>query len=221
LAEWTRAALSSQRLTVDLAGAVKRETDRIGIGHLIALFASAGLIVALFRPWYSLHIPPELFQAVVGSASSLGIDPQRLSQASAMVAQQLAAHPPTVNAWQAFEYVDVALACICAAVASLTLARLLLPGASLPGLHKLVSGLGLVATALVVYRIAVHPGPGDTFAGHALLRLENGAWLALAAAVAIAVGGRLGAPRRASAVHGAAAPAAVNWPKTSKTWAGS
>jgi hypothetical protein len=199
---------------------VRNETDRLGIGYVLALVGSAGLVAALFRPWYSLHIPPELFQAAVGQAQQFGVDPQKLGQAAALVAQQLQAHPPTADAWQAFHYLDVALACICAAVAALTLARCFIAGAAVPGLPSLVSGLGAVAAALIVYRIAVHPGPGAArFAGHDLLSLESGAWLALAAAVLMAVGGRLAvAPRRAAAVPAVPAP---DWQTGAKTWAGS
>ena len=202
---------------------MKRDTDRLSIGSVIALIGSAGLMVALFRPWYSLHIPPpSCFRRP--SAKSLQVWPRpgaiRPGDRGG-AAQQLAAHPPTVNAWQAFEYLDVALSCICAAVASLTLARCLLPGASLPGLHSIVTALGLMATGLVVFRIAHHPGSGDTFAGHALLRLESGAWLALVAAGAMALGGILAAPRRTAAARHPAAPTRNDWSATGKTWAGS
>ncbi len=197
---------------------MRNETDRLGIGYLLASIGSAGLVAAMFRPWYSLHIPPELFQAAVGQAQQFGIDPQRLGQAAAAAAQQLQAHPPTADAWQAFHYVDVALACICAAVAALTLARCFIAGAAVPGLPSLVSGLGAVAAALIVYRIAVHPGPGTAqFAGHDLLRLEDGAWLALVAAVVMAAGGRLAAAPR----HPAAPAVAPDWQAGAKTWAGS
>jgi hypothetical protein len=200
---------------------VRKESDRLGIGYVLALIGSAGLVAALFRPWYSLHIPPELIQAAIGQAQQLGVDPQKFGQAAAVVAQQLQAHPPTADAWQAFHYVDVALACICAAVAALTLARCFIAGAAVPGLPSIVSGLGALAAALIVYRIAVHPGAGDArFAGHALLHLENGAWLALVAAGLMAVGGRLAvAPRAATP---AAPPVPAEWQAgAAKTWAGS
>jgi hypothetical protein len=199
---------------------VRNETDRLGIGYVLALIGSAGLVAALFRPWYSLHIPPELFKAAVGQAQQLGVDPQRFGQAAAAVAQQLKAHPPTADAWQAFHYVDVALACICAAVAALTLARCFIAGAAVPGLPSIVSGLGAVAAALIVYRIVVRPGSGDArFAGHALLHLESGAWLALLAAVVMAVGGRLAVAPRATGV--VAGSPATDWQGAAKTWAGS
>ena len=199
---------------------MRKDTDRLGIGYVLALIGSAGLVAALFRPWYSLHIPPELFQAAVGQAQQLGVDPQKFGQAAALVAQQLQAHPPTVDAWQAFHYVDVALACICAAVAALTLARCFIAGVAVPGLPSIVSSLGVAAAVLVVYRIVDQPGSGDArFAGHALIHLESGAWLALVAAVAMAVGGRLAAaPRRVAAQPTVPAP---DWQTGAKTWAGS
>jgi hypothetical protein len=196
---------------------VRKGTDRLGIGYVLALIGSAGLIAALFRPWYSLHIPPELFQAAVGQAQQLGVDPQKFGQAAALVAQQLQAHPPTVDAWQAFHYVDVALACICAAVGALTLARCFIAGAAVPGLPSIVSALGLGAAALVAFRIVERPGSGDArFASHALVHLESGAWLALVAAALMAIGGRLAAPARA-----AVTVVAPEWQSGAKTWAGS
>jgi hypothetical protein len=198
---------------------VREDTDRVGIGYVIVLIGAAGLIVALFRPWYSLHIPPELFQAAAGEASRFGVDPERFSQAATMVAQQLQAHPPTADAWQAFKYVDVALGCTCAAVVALTLARCFIAGAKVPGLPSIVTSLGVASAALVIFRIVDLPGPADArFAGHALLQLESGAWLALVAAVAMAVGGRLAAAPRRS-VPAPAVPA--EWQAGAKTWAGS
>lgn len=200
---------------------MREDTDRLGIGYVIALIGSAALIAALFRPWYSLHIPPELFQAAAGEASRLGVDPEKFGQAAALVSQQLQAHPPTVDAWQAFKYVDVALGCICAAVGALTLARCFIAGAKVPGLPSIVTSLGVASAALVVFRIVDLPGSGDArFAGHALLHLESGAWLALVAAVAMVVGGRLAAaPRRAAPVPVPAVPA--EWQAGAQTWAGS
>jgi hypothetical protein len=102
------------------------------------------------------------------------------------------------TAWQAFSVTDVILAAT--AVMGLSVAACVLLGISVSypvAGSSVAAGFGCVAVVLVVIRIINPPGAGDP-------SVEIGAWLGLASAIAVTIGGYLGmqpmrAPRVASA----------------------
>ncbi len=92
----------------------------------------------------------------------------------------------SVTAWQAFSVVDVLMAA--AAAASLILAVVVLArlSVSYPIAGNAIATLfGLIALALVVYRLIDPPGAGSP-------SRDVGAWLGLVSAAAVTIGGYLG-----------------------------
>jgi hypothetical protein len=100
--------------------------------------------------------------------------------------------------WQAFSVTDILLAAAAAVALSVAICVLFRISVSYPVAGSSVAtGFGFVAVVLIVIRMINPPGPGDP-------SVEFGAWLGLASAVAITVGGYLGmqplkAPKAASA----------------------
>jgi hypothetical protein len=103
-----------------------------------------------------------------------------------------------VTAWQAFSVTDVILAA--AAVLALSVAGCVLFRISVSypvAGSSVATGFGFVAVVLIVIRMIDPPGGGDP-------SVEIGAWIGLASAAAITVGGYMGmqpvrTPRAASA----------------------
>ena len=102
------------------------------------------------------------------------------------------------TAWQAFSFTDLVMAAaaiLALSVGIVVLARL---SVSYPVAGSSVTaGLGVVALALIVYRLIDPPGGGD-------VDREVGAWLGLIAAAGIAWGGWLGMQEHTSARTSAA-----------------
>lgn len=102
------------------------------------------------------------------------------------------------TAWQAFSVTDILLAATAAVALSVAICVLFGISVSYPVAGSSVAtGLGFVAIVLIVIRMINPPGSGDP-------GVELGAWLGLASAIAITVGGYLGmqplkAPKAASA----------------------
>jgi hypothetical protein len=72
----------------------------------------------------------------------------------------------------------------------------------------IVAGLGAISTALILYRIAHHPGPSASGGGvHASYGIKLGIWLGLLAALAITLGGYLGAQAEDASLADSAAEA--------------
>jgi hypothetical protein len=136
-------------------------------GHYLAGFGAMALIVSLFMPWYSLQVP----------ASLAAQFPYRVEG----------------DAWQTFSGVDVALfvygvVVLCLTVLGTGLAARVL---SIRPSHvsKLIALAGAGATGFVAWKLIDQPDP------HQLFSIEHGAFVALASALAIALGGWTTTPR--------------------------
>jgi hypothetical protein len=94
---------------------------------------------------------------------------------------------PGVTAWTAFESVDLLLAALAVAALAIALGGAVNPQGSLA--PRWLPALGIAALVIVVAALVNHP---PAAIGRSA---ETGAWVALGAAAALAVGGILGATR--------------------------
>ena len=127
------------------------DVSRIRRGELIAAVAGVALLAVMFLDWYELQGG--------GGVRSIGL-----------------------SAWQAFDVTDVVLAL--AALVSIGLAAVTAARRSpaLPVAGSVIaSTLGIVATALLLYRILNQPGPNDA------IEVKIGAWLGLLCCAALFV----------------------------------
>jgi hypothetical protein len=121
---------------------------RLRAGEWVAGLSGAGLIVALFLPWYGVQ----------GTST-------------------------TVDAWQAFSVNDAILLLVALFAVALWTATATQRTPAVPvAIAALTALLGIVATILVVVRLAVPPGGGD-------VTREVGAWLGLVFTLGVAGGG--------------------------------
>ena len=91
-----------------------------------------------------------------------------------------------VTAWQAFSVTDIVLAAAAVIGMSIAACVLLRISVSYPVAGSSVAaGFGALAAVLIVIRMINQPGAGGS-------SLEIGAWLGLASAIAITVGGYMG-----------------------------
>jgi hypothetical protein len=91
-----------------------------------------------------------------------------------------------VTAWNAFSVTDIVLAGAAVVAMSVAACVILRISVSYPVAGSSVAtGFGFVAAVLIVIRMIDPPGSGD-------VSLEIGAWLGLASAIAITIGGYLG-----------------------------
>ncbi len=90
------------------------------------------------------------------------------------------------TAWQAFGVIDILLAATAAVALSVAVCVLLGISVSYPVAGSSVAtGFGFVAVVLIVIRMIDPPGAGDP-------SVEIGAWIGLASAIAITIGGYMG-----------------------------
>lgn len=136
-----------------------RAADTLRNGERIAGAGGIVLLLALFLPWYGTkHIVTE-----TGFA--------------------LPARDVTINAWQSFEAIDVVLAVVALGAIAAAVATVTGRGKGLqPGLLQLALAAGVIAAALIGYRIIV---PLTT------VEREIGLLCGLLGALAIAVGSSL------------------------------
>jgi hypothetical protein len=135
--------------------------SKLRTGELIAGVCGVLLLIVMFFSWYG----------VGGAAGSI------LSAANI---------DTTVNAWKAFDFIDIvlfvtALVAIGAAVLAASGRSVALPVAA----SVIVTVLGIIVTLLVLYRIINQPGPND------LVDVKFGAYLGFLVCLGIAVGGFL------------------------------
>src|SRR5689334_12250802 len=139
------------------------------LGALLAGSGGVVLLLSLWLDWFHVAIDTTLFNISGG-----------------------------VDAWQAFDRVDVLLAVIgvvalCAAVATWSGSGELVP-------RPTVGVAGLVALAAIGYELSARQTGSASlprFVASASLDRSGGFWVAAAGAVAILAGSLLGAPRRA------------------------
>ena len=90
----------------------------------------------------------------------------------------------TASAWESFSVLDVVLALLALVPFSLVATQATRDSPSIPVFFSVLSTLaGMIATLLILYRLLNQPGPND------LVEVKLGAWIGLAAAVALAAGG--------------------------------
>jgi hypothetical protein len=135
--------------------------SRLRTGELIAGICGVLLLIVMFFSWYG----------VGGAAGSI------LSAANI---------DTTVNAWKAFDFIDLvlfvtAIVAIGAAVLAASGRSVALPVAA----SVIVTVLGIVVALLVLYRIVNQPGPND------VVDVKFGAYLGFLVCLGIAVGGFL------------------------------
>jgi hypothetical protein len=86
--------------------------------------------------------------------------------------------------WEALSVLDVVLALLALAPLALVVLQATRDSPSLPVAFSVLSTVaGILATLLILYRIVDQPGANDA------VTVELGAWIGLAAAVAVAAGG--------------------------------
>src|SRR3954466_11428872 len=135
--------------------------SKLRTGELIAGICGVLLLIVMFFSWYG----------VGGAAGSI------LSAANI---------DTTVNAWKAFDFIDLvlfvtALVAIGAAVLAASGRSVALPVAA----SVIVTVLGIIVALLVFYRIINQPGPND------VVDVKFGAYLGFLVCLGIAVGGFL------------------------------
>jgi hypothetical protein len=92
--------------------------------------------------------------------------------------------PAAASAWEAFSVLDIVLALLALVPLALVAVQATRDSPSLPVAFSVLTTIaGAVATLLILYRIVNQPGPNDA------VSVELGAWIGVAAAVAIAGGG--------------------------------
>jgi hypothetical protein len=181
--------------------------DRRGlrVGQLVAAWGAAGLGLSLFAPWFKVGI------TAAGKSFMQGMVDRFLPGFHDVVANGLAAFPASASgsAWRVFGTVDVLLALgaglvlVLTVVAAGAFGSATADGAALAA--RLTTAVGLVAGGLIVHAL-VRPPIGDghhrlSIGGSTLFEVHSrwGAWLGLAGAIVIVVGGwlALSAPRPA------------------------
>ena len=150
------------------------DTSNLGRGALVAGISGALLFIFMFFSWYGIGGEAgELVEQAQEAADALGVQGPEDVNTSA-------------NAWESFDFTDLIL--FLAAASGLAFAVIALANLSveLPiAFSAIVTGLGVLATLLVLYRIINPPGEGD-------VDREIGIYLGLLASAGIAIGGYLG-----------------------------
>jgi hypothetical protein len=141
------------------------ETNRLRTGELIAGVAGIALFIIMFLPWFGLDADV----------------PAGAEEAAESVGFALPDVDLSVNAFEAFDFIDLVLIVTVVVAVGLAVAALMAQTVALPvAASALTAGLGILSTLLVLYRII------DTPAG---LDREFWVFLGLIAAAAIAYGG--------------------------------
>jgi hypothetical protein len=168
-------------------------SDRSRYGLLVSALGAILLAVSVFLPWYGVSFTHagttmlaqlgDQFAQQLGNATMQSYVGSLHGAVAALAGQQLGG----VSAHQVLSNISVVLLVL----AGLALLDALLPLArsagSIPeGAGRAVVLLGLLASAFVLYRMLAPPTPAG---GLIALSLREGAWLSLAGALMIALGG--------------------------------
>lgn len=167
------------------------DRDGLRVGHLVALGGAALLLVALWLPWFAVHLEPGERQALTGAAGQLGTPFAAFAEGFLAQVDGL-----RVTAWEAFGGEDVALASGAGAVVAVIAAAAGGAGAGVRvepvAAARLATLAGVGLGGLVLVRLLHRP------LGGRVLDLAVGGKVALAGCALMAVGGVLGQrrPRR-------------------------
>jgi hypothetical protein len=172
-------------------------------GLLLSALGSIVLAISVFLPWYGVSLTAggvgyaqQVSSRVVsqyGNAQLQSYAGEVHTSIGSLAGHQLVA----VSAHQALKQISVLLligASVAILLSLFSMARGEDPNMS--GAAMSIAGLGLLAGALVGFRMIDPPNPAS---GLLALSLREGAWLALAGTVTMMVGGVWPAGRRASA----------------------
>ena len=137
----------------------------------LRLAGALAVIASLWLPWYGVTIPDAVRQAVDAQAGQL---PDGFADFARGI---LASLPKSIqlNAWQAFEGADVAIALIAGAAALSVLMAI--------DVRALLGAAAAIA-GLVIVHVLDQPGPNE------IVAVKTGPWVALAGAAAIALSAR-------------------------------
>ena len=150
------------------------------VGLMVAALGAGGLALDLFNDWYSFRIPDEFLSSATQASSQFGAFGGFIREA----ASALSHTSLKLSAWDALTRLHVVLMIL--AVGALSLALLAYTD-RLQGGGALLTGVGAIASLLVLYRAVAPPGP--VIDGHMLLHATSGAWLGLLASATILAGG--------------------------------
>ena len=154
---------------------VQRRRD---FGYLLAALGAIGLIVSLWRPWYSFRIPQAVLDEATQSAQQLGALGPLMRQSADLLSNFGPLH---VTAWQVYTVTPAVLLGVGVIAGGLSL--LTFTGRAAGG-GRLLVWVGVVGIALTLYRFVARPDQGAGF-----LHPASGMYFALIAAACIVGGG--------------------------------
>jgi hypothetical protein len=154
-------------------------------GQALAGLGAIGLIVSLFLKWYGIGLPAGADQALADGSQGL---PDGYQQFAQQFGQALLESFSNLggNAWEMFEFADVALlACAVAALGATLVAMGVISSLrrAAGDLANVTRIAGVVAIGIVVVKMLDQPDPAEIW------QLESGPYVALAAAAMVAFGG--------------------------------
>ena len=135
------------------------------VGLMVAALGAGGLALDLFNDWYSFRIPDEFLSSATQASSQFGAFGGFIREA----ASALSHTSLKLSAWDALTRLHVVLMIL--AVGALALALLAYTD-RLQGGGALLTGVGAIASLLVLYRAVAPPGP--VIDGHMLLHATSG-----------------------------------------------
>jgi hypothetical protein len=181
------------------------EQKSLRVGHILALVGALVALGSLWRPWYSVSIPPQL-RELLGSGGRIGQDPGLLGQMARGLASAL---PASVQAsgWTELQGADVALCAGALAVVALVVGAAGAFGSAVrvdpSACGSAIAAVGALGVAIVLAHVAHKPG-GAQAAGY--IHIEPGLWIALAGTAAMLAGGLMAAARPTEGRRAAAPP---------------
>jgi hypothetical protein len=183
------------------------EQKGLRAGHFLGLLGALAALASLWRPWYTVEMPPQLREML----SSEGA---RSSGALGQFVQGLAAALPssiTLNGWDSLESADVAVCLGAVAVAALVLGAAGAFGSAIrvdpPAAARGIALLGAAGTVLAVVHLLHRPLSAE------YVHPAGGLWLALAGCVVATIGGVMAMAPQGVRGSPARPPAATSFPR--------
>jgi hypothetical protein len=145
------------------------DLNRLRRGERIAAIAALALFVDMFLNWYGINLANALPNGGADAARTLGID-LNVSE--------------SFNAWESFSILDLFLLVVIVVAIGLAVLTATQRSVALPVAASVItSGLGIIATLLVLIRLIDEPGANQ------VTDVKFGAYLGLLFAAGIAYGG--------------------------------
>jgi hypothetical protein len=141
------------------------DVSRLRTGELVAGVSGIALFIFMFLPWFGF----DLGGAASDIAENLGVN------------VEVDVPDANFNAWESFDFIDLVLFLTALVAVGLAVATAMSATPNLPvAASAITAGLGILATALVIYRVIDPVGDADR---------KVGLFLGLIAAAGVAVGG--------------------------------